>query len=135
MILDSILSFIKNNPLTVTILVMLAVFAPSLFGAALIGLLIAVLLLLIVPLFLLWRMMRKADRIGDQTSSRRGFRGFYTNFDGNPGNSQGYGTNARSRQNPNEGEVKVYTTSEQPHKRVSDSVGDYVEFEEVKEKR
>lgn len=150
-ILDSILSYIRRNPLTVTIIVMLAVFAPSLFGAALIGLLIGALILLIGPLFMLWRLMRQAER-GGKSSSGRGFRGFYTNFDGNPHNSQqsynrggtyqrgqGFGSthsgsahSRSSQRNPNEGQVKVFTTSEQPQKRVSDNVGDYVEFEEVK---
>ncbi len=155
-ILDSILSYIRRNPLTVTIIVMIAVFAPSLFGAALIGLLIGALILLIGPLFMLWRLMRQAER-GGKSSSGRGFRGFYTNFDGNPHNSQqsynrggtyqrgqGFGSahsgsahsgsahSRSSQRNPNEGQVRVFTTSEQPQKRVSDNVGDYVEFEEVK---
>lgn len=145
-ILDSILSYIRRNPLTVTIIVMIAVFAPSLFGAALIGLLIGALILLIGPLFMLWRLMRQAER-GGKSSSGRGFRGFYTNFDGNPHNSQqsynrggtyqrgqGFGSahSGSSQRNPNEGQVKVFATSEQPQKRVSDNVGDYVEFEEVK---
>ena len=155
-ILDSILSYIRRNPLTVTIIVMIAVFAPSLFGAALIGLLIGALILLIGPLFMLWRLMRQAER-GGKSSSGRGFRGFYTNFDGNPHNSQqsynrggtyqrgqGFGSahsgsaysgsahSGSSQRNPNEGQVRVFTTSEQPQKRVSDNVGDYVEFEEVK---
>ena len=150
-ILDSILSYIRRNPLTVTIIVMIAVFAPSLFGAALIGLLIGALILLIGPLFMLWRLMRQAER-GGKSSSGQGFRGFYTNFDGNPHNSQqsynrggtsqrgqGFGSahsgsahSGSSQRNPNEGQVKVFTTSEQPQKRGSDSVGDYVEFEEVK---
>ena len=30
-----------------------------------------------------------------------------------------------------EGDVKVYKTSETPEKRVNDSVGEYVEFEEI----
>lgn len=175
LILDSILSYIRRNPLTITIIVMIAVFAPSLFGAALIGLLIGALLLLIGPMILLWRLYREARRIeregqaggqaggraggraggytngggfsgnggfsGSRGFSGRGFRGFYTSYGGNSAN--GYGrTNAEggsccgnSQRNPNEGEVKIYTTSEQPQKRVSDQVGDYVEFEEVKPKK
>lgn len=163
MILDSILSYIRRNPLTITIIVMIAVFAPSLFGAALIGLLIGALLLLIGPMILLWRLYREARRIeregqaggytngggfsgnggfsGGRGFSGRGFRGFYTSYGGNSAN--GYGrTNAEggsccgnAQRNPNEGEVKIYTTSEQPQKRVSDQVGDYVEFEEVKPKK
>ncbi len=40
-------------------------------------------------------------------------------------------TYRQSRQN-REGEVKIYTTSNRPQKRVSEDVGDYVDFEEVK---
>ena len=32
-----------------------------------------------------------------------------------------------------EGDVKVYKTSDTPEKRINDSVGEYVEFEEVEE--
>lgn len=151
MIIDSILSYIRRNPLTVTIVIMLAIFAPSLFGAALIGLLIGALILLIGPLIMLWRMMRQMRRVERDAQSRNsqqgfgGFRGFYTNFDGNTGGfngsaggyngSAGQSSGGRAKRNPNEGEVKIYTTSEQPQKRVSESVGDYVEFEEVKPKK
>jgi hypothetical protein len=31
--------------------------------------------------------------------------------------------------------VKVHATTQQPQKRVNDNVGDYVEFEEVKEQK
>ena len=144
MIIDSILSYIRRNPLTVTIVIMLAIFAPSLFGAALIGLLIGALILLIGPLLMLWRVMRQMRRVERDAQSRNsqqgfgGFRGFYTNFDGNTGGhngSAGQSSGGRAKRNPNEGEVKIYTTSEQPQKRVSESVGDYVEFEEVKPKK
>lgn len=151
MIIDSILSYIRRNPLTVTIVIMLAIFAPSLFGAALIGLLIGALILLIGPLIMLWRVMRQMRRVERDAQSRNsqqgfgGFRGFYTNFDGNTGGfngsaggyngSAGQSSGGRAKRNPNEGEVKIYTTSEQPQKRVSESVGDYVEFEEVKPKK
>lgn len=144
MIIDSILSYIRRNPLTVTIVIMLAIFAPSLFGAALIGLLIGALILLIGPLIMLWRVMRQMRRVERDAQSRNsqqgfgGFRGFYTNFDGNTGGyngSAGQSSGGRAKCNPNEGEVKIYTTSEQPQKRVSESVGDYVEFEEVKPKK
>lgn len=41
-LIDAMASFVKNNPLTVVVIVMLAVFVPSLFGALLIGALILV---------------------------------------------------------------------------------------------
>ncbi|MBQ5786253.1 MAG: hypothetical protein IIW00_07250, partial [Alistipes sp.] len=77
-IIDSIANFIKQNPLTVMFLVMLAVFAPSLFGSILIGLLIFGVIIMAVPLFMffkLWRMSRKVEK--DSQSQNFG-RGFYT---------------------------------------------------------
>lgn len=122
-IIDSIANFIKQNPLTVTILVMLAVFAPSLFGSILIGLLIFGVIIMAVPLFMffkLWRMSRKVEK--DSQSQNFG-RGYYSR--------QTY-TNTNNQQRKDEGEVKVYSTGQQQEKRVSEDVGDYVDFEEVK---
>lgn len=122
-IIDSIANFIKQNPLTFTILVMLAVFAPSLFGSILIGLLIFGVIIMAVPLFMffkLWRMSRKVEK--DSQSQNFG-RGYYSR--------QTY-TSTNHQQRKDEGEVKVYTTRQQQEKRVSEDVGDYVDFEEVK---
>ena len=122
-IIDSIANFIKQNPLTFTIPVMLAVFAPSLFGSILIGLLIFGVIIMAVPLFMffkLWRMSRKVEK--DSQSQNFG-RGYYSR--------QTY-TNTNRQQRKDEGEVKVYTTRQQQEKRVSEDVGDYVDFEEVK---
>lgn len=102
---------------------MLAVFAPSLFGSILIGLLIFGVIIMAVPLFMffkLWRMSRKVEK--DSQSQNFG-RGFYTR--------QTY-TNTQSQQRKDEGEVKVYSTGQQQEKRISEDVGDYVDFEEVK---
>ena len=151
LIFDSIVGFIKRNPLMITLLVMAAIFAPSLFGAALIGLLVGALLLLLVPMFVFWRLYRQARRIEREGGKATGsFRDFHTFFDGVGGDNKGGYWNTRrgggfggfsggfsertrsTNKNPNEGEVKVFTTSEQPQKRVNDSVGDYVDFEEVK---
>jgi hypothetical protein len=49
-IIDSIVEWIKRNPLTCILLVMIAVFAPGLYGAIFIGIGIAVLLLLAIPI-------------------------------------------------------------------------------------
>lgn len=124
-IIDSIANFIKQNPLTFTILVMLAVFAPSLFGSILIGLLIFGVIIMAVPLFMffkLWRMSRKVEKDSQSQNFGRGYysRQTYTN------------TNTNRQQRKDEGEVKVYTTRQQQEKRVSEDVGDYVDFEEVK---
>ena len=62
-ILDAMISFIRNNPLTVVIIVMLAVFVPSLFGAVLIGLLVVLLLIVAWPVAMLLRLRREARRM------------------------------------------------------------------------
>jgi hypothetical protein len=66
------------------------------------------------------------DNKGGYWNARRGRSGF-------GGFSGGFSERARrTNNNPNEGDVKIITTSEQPQKRVNDNVGDYVDFEEVK---
>ena len=109
-ILDAMISFIRNNPLTVVIIVMLAVFVPSLFGAVLIGLLVVLLLIVAWPVAMLLRLRREARRM---ERPRRE-----------------YPSGSRRNSNPDEGEVKIYATSVR-EKRVRSDVGDYVEFEEI----
>ena len=123
---DSIINYIQRNPLTTIIIVMLMVFAPSAFGALLVGVAVVVLLLLAVPLFMFFRMRRMSRRVEEQM--RDNARGFY-----NQHTSAGGGQWSRS--GAQEGRVSVHPTSEQPQKRVSDDVGDYVDFEEVKTKK
>ena len=122
---DSIINFIQRNPLTTIIFVMLLVFAPSAFGVLVIGVAVVVLLLLAVPLFMLFR-LRRLSRKSEQQARQGGQQGgFYTYTNSSTG------SNARS----SEGEVRVHSTSGQPQKRVNDNVGDYVDFEEVKENK
>ena len=123
-IIDSILGFINRNPLTTIVLVMLLVFAPSVFGAIFIGILALALIVLAVPLFMLFRLRRATRNFEKQ--ARQGSQQTY---------SQHTYTRQERSQNSNEGDVKVHSTTQQPQKRVSDNVGDYVEFEEVKDKK
>lgn len=115
-ILDAMISFIRNNPLTVVIIVMLAVFVPSLFGAVLIGLLVVLLLIVAWPVAMLLRLRREARRM-ERDGSARDFGREYT-------------SGSRRNSDPDEGEVKIYATSVR-EKRVRSDVGDYVEFEEI----
>ena len=118
-IIDSIVEWIKRNPLTCILLVMIAVFAPGLYGAIFIGIGIVVLLLLAIPIIGIFKLRRMSRKIEDEARQQQGFGGFA-------------GQN-RTRTS-NEGEVKVYTTEEATEKRVNDKVGEYVDFEEVKNK-
>lgn len=119
-IIDSIVEWIKRNPLTCILLVMIAVFAPGLFGAIFIGIGIVVLLLLAIPIIGIFKLRRMSRKIEDEARQQQGFGG-------------GFAGQNRTRTN-NEGEVKVYTTEEATEKRVNDKVGEYVDFEEVKNK-
>ena len=121
-ILDAMISFIRNNPLTVVIIVMLAVFVPSLFGAVLIGLLVVLLLIVAWPVAMLLRLRRGARRIERDGSARDFGREYRTRRE--------YTSGSRRNSNPDEGEVKIYATSVR-EKRVRSDVGDYVEFEET----
>ena len=120
-IIDSIVDFVRRNPLTCMLLVMIAVFVPSAFGALLIGLAVAALLLLAIPVIALFR-LRRISRQMEEQAREQGFKG-------------GYSYQRRSRSRSDEGDVRVYATDEATEKRVSDDVGEYVDFEEVKEKK
>ena len=61
-IIDSIVGFVSRNPLTTIIIVMLLVFAPSVFGVLFIGVIVLLLLTLAIPAFLLFR-LRAIDEI------------------------------------------------------------------------
>lgn len=121
-ILDAMISFIRNNPLTVVIIVMLAVFVPSLFGAVLIGLLVVLLLIVAWPVAMLLRLRREARRMERD--------GFARDFGREYRTRREYTSGSRRNSNPDEGEVKIYATSVR-EKRVRSDVGDYVEFEEI----
>ena len=118
-IIDSFLGFISRNPLTTIIIVMLLVFAPSFFGALLIGVVVLALILLAIPLFMLFRLRRASRNFQEQARHE---------------SQQSYSQQSYS-QSKSEGDVKVHATTQQPQKRVNDNVGDYLEFEEVKEQK
>lgn len=121
-LIDAMASFVRNNPLTVVIIVMLAVFVPSLFGALLIGALILVLLLVAWPVIMLFRLRRMGRRIEEEAA-----RNFGEGYDPNNRYSR------RERGERSAGDVKIYTALVR-EKRVKSNVGDYVEFEEVEDK-
>ena len=118
LLIDSIIDFVRRNPLTTTILVMLMIFAPGAFGAIFIGIMVVLLLLMAIPIFLLLRLRRASRHIKEEAHRTT--------------NSQQFYGRQKEKQ---EGEVKVYTTNQTPEKRVSDNVGDYIDFEEVKDKK
>lgn len=121
-LIDAMASFVRNNPLTVVLIVMLAVFVPSFFGALLIGVLVLALLLVAWPVIMLFRLRRMGRRIEEEAA-----RNFGEGYDPNNRYSR------RERGERSAGDVKIYTASVR-EKRVKSDVGDYVEFEEVEDK-
>ncbi len=128
-IIDSLVSFVQRNPLTVLIILLLALGAPALLkGIALfvlyllLGLVVVVVALMLTLRWRIGKMRRQMEeQFGEGYQQQGGF-GFGTPF-------------GRAQQQPGrEGEVKVHKTTDTPEKRVSSRVGDYVEFEEEKEK-
>lgn len=120
---QGLLALIQRNLLTIIILLLLIVFAPGVFRILAIILLAGVLFIMAIPLILTWRMRRFARRMEEQM--RQG--GFQSGFD-TRGGGFGGGGNGSGR----EGDVKVRVGGKRD-KRVSDNVGDYVDFEEIKE--
>lgn len=122
-LIDAMASFVRNNPMTVVIIVMMAVFVPSLFGALLIGIVVLVLLLLAWPLITIMRLRRMSRRI-EEDAEREFGRGY----------SRRRQYSRSERGDRSTGDVKIYTTTVR-EKRVKSDVGDYVEFEEVESER
>lgn len=129
-VIDALVGFVQRNPLTVLVILILALGAPALLkGIALFILYFImgfVLLLVAGVLLFRWRIyrMRKEmeERFGEGFGSAAG------GFD-----PRGFGARQRPPKQEREGEVKVYRTSDAPEKRVSEKIGDYVDFEETKE--
>lgn len=125
-IVDALAGFVQRNPLTVLVILLLAIGAPALLkGIALIilylfmGLLV---LILAAMLALRWHMNRVRRQMEEQ-------------FGSGPRPQGGFGQRRRAsgpQPSAREGEVRVHRTSQTPEKRVSKDVGDYIEFEEEK---
>ncbi len=129
-IIDALAEFVRRNPIFTLIIVVLALTAPALLKGIALFVLYLVLgflvLVFLVSLLFRWR-IRRVQRQMEEQFGAGGF--------GGAGFGSGRGARAEGNQRQQEGEVKVYRTSETPEKRVSEDVGDYVEFEETKEPR
>ena len=116
-IVDALAAFVQRNSLFVLCIFILALVAPTLLrGIAAFILYLFLGLVLIAGLFTLlfrWRLRRLRRDMEEQ------FRGF------DPGSTDPFARSSR------EGDVEVRATSAAPRKRVSDDVGDYVDFEET----
>ncbi|WP_300897095.1 DUF4834 family protein [uncultured Alistipes sp.] len=122
-ILDALLQFIRRNPLTCLILVILALTAPALLkGIALFILyfLLGMLVLgVVLTLLFRWRIRKLREGMEEQFG-RNG--------------EEPFGRRAGER-SQRTGTVRIRRTSDAPEKRVASDVGDYVEFEETHDER
>ena len=112
-IVDAMVGFVRRNPIFCLVVLILALGAPSLL-AGIASLILYVVLGLIVLMFVLSLVLRW--RIGKLTD----------NFRQQQQNGSGYSSQRR------EGDVSIRIDSEQTEKRINDDVGDYVDFEEEK---
>ncbi len=113
--------FVRRNPVLCMLLLILAVGAPSVFVgiANFILYFMLTILLLIAAAVLVFRY--RISRLRREMEEQGGFAQ-------NGARRRTYTWRSAHRR---EGDVKVYKTSETPEKRVNDSVGEYVEFEEI----
>lgn len=124
-ILNIIWSFIKNNLLIITIAVLLVVAAPQAFGPivgavlAVIGVFMLLILLGVGAIYFHFRKMRR--KVEEQFRQAQG--------GGAYGGQQGREQRSEQRR---EGDVTVVDGRPQ-QQRVSDDVGEYVDFKEIKE--
>ena len=127
-VIDALVGFVQRNPLTVLVILILALGAPALLkGIALFILYFImgfVLLLVAGVLLFRWRIYRMRKEMEER---------FGEGFGSAAGGFDPRGARQRPPKQEREGEVKVYRTSDAPEKRVSEKVGDYVDFEETKE--
>ena len=128
-IIDSLAGFVQRNPLTMLLIVILALGAPALLkGIALFILYFLMGLVILVVVLMLafrWRIYKVRKQMEQQ---------FGEGFDPRNFGGQGFGSPfAEQPRKEREGEVKVHKTPGMPEKRVSKDVGDYVDFEEEKQ--
>ncbi len=128
-ILDSIIAFVQRNPMFCLVVLMLALLAPQVLQGivlfVLYGLLGLFILVGVAIAVFRWRIarmqQRMEERFGQEARRQQG-----QWYDAGTG---------RSRRRSGEGSVRIHRTSDAPEKRISDNVGDYVDFEESDEPR
>lgn len=128
-LIDSITTFVRRNPFLCLLILMLALLAPSVLkGLAAFALYFILGILLfgvIILMTIRWRFRRLQREMQEQFGHQGNFRN----------SGAGYAHREQRQQPREEGEVKVYRTAETPEKRIAEGVGDYVDFEETREKR
>lgn len=135
---DTFINFVRRNPLLVLLIVILAVTAPSLLrGIASVVLYLVggfILFIILLVVWARWKIYKMQKQMRDQFgggAQQRPHGGFYTFY--GPGAGRTQSGRQRTERQPDEGEVKVHKTASTPEKRISNRVGDYVDFEETQD--
>ncbi len=130
-LLDAAVGFVRRNPLTCLLILLLAVAAPAVLRGIAVFILYFVLgmivLTVVVSFLFRWRIRRLQRQMEEQFGAQSGSEAGGAFGGGNP-----FGGRRRGEGASREGEVQVHKTAATPEKRVADHVGDYVEFEETK---
>lgn len=125
-LIGALVRFVQRNPLTVLVILLLAIGAPALLrGIALFilyGMAILILAVIAAVCYFRWRMYR----IRREMESRFG-------GEGAPSDGTPFGRYGSTADAGREGDVHVRRTADAPEKRVASDVGDYVDFEETRE--
>lgn len=130
LIFYALAAFVERNPIFCTLLLVCAIAAPWLLKSVFTVILYIILVLLILGLVMFgsmaWRLRSMRNQMRDRFGADTGSAGAQGGHRGGA-----WGGFSRSRSNSGEGEVRVHGTGRARQKRVSDNVGDYVDFEEV----
>ena len=128
-ILNALVSFVQRNPLTVLVILVLALAAPALLKGIAVFILYFILGLVVLGIVAMlvfrWKIISMRKQMEDQFNQG--------GFDARGGFGSPFAGQQPKDPDGREGDVKVYKTSETPEKRVSGKVGDYVDFEEEKD--
>lgn len=120
-IIESVVNFVKQMPLFAFVLVAIAIAAPWMLGYMLYALLALVLLAVLAFSILAWRLRRVQREMQEQFRKA-----------GEQAGHQRYNYRSSRRKASNEGDVSIHATTAMPEKKVSDDVGEYVDFKEEK---
>ncbi|MDE6861377.1 MAG: DUF4834 family protein [Alistipes sp.] len=127
LIFYALAAFVERNPVFCTLLLICAIAAPWLLKSVFTVILYIVAALLLVGLVMFgsmaWRIRSMRNQMRDRFGADNRAAGSQSGHRG-----ASWGGFSRGR---NEGDVKVHRTDRAREKRVSDNVGDYVDFEEV----
>lgn len=130
LIFYAVAAFVERNPIFCTLFLVCAIAAPWLLKSVFTVILYVILAFLLVGLVMFgsmaWRIRSVRNQMRDRFES-----GNRASGSQNARRGGAWGGFSRGSGGGNEGEVKVHRTGRVRGKRVSDNVGDYVDFEEV----